>query len=64
MSDAVLSKRYLQRVLAIQIVGIVAAFGTIWFAIGGLAGAIVAGLICGINAISVRVLLRLIRERH
>ena len=62
MDDLELSRVYVQRVFAIQIIGIVAAFLTIWLAVGGLAGAIVAGLICAANAVSLNVLLHLIRR--
>ena len=62
MDDLELSRTYVQGIFAIQIIGLLAAFLTIWIAIGGLTGAIVAGLICGANAVSLKVLLHLIRR--
>ncbi len=62
MHELGLSRTYLRRIFAIQIIGIVAAFLTIWFAIGGLTGAIVAGMICGANAVSLKMLLHLLRR--
>ena len=64
MSDINLPKAYLRRITAIQSLGLAATFLTIWIAVGGLLGATLAGAICGLNAASLHLLLRLVRHSH